>query len=649
MQIANRKSQIVNHKIFLLFTFYFALLCTFGCKKNQAPEPPTVPCSTAKSSASIDSGWVDSTYWFFTSAEDPENENVFCMFDWGDDSVSPWSNEVTSGATIKMSHSYTETGNYRVKARAKDIHKNESEWSESRLVVVSSKSPAPYNVEIVSVPESVIVLKPQTFEIQGWDSSLADSIRYQCRFIGFKVDTASDTTKFVDSTVWSILGDAGGWYESGAVGEIQFTFQDTGTYIIIPRAKDKSGSLSSFPPENWKLDSLLNWETSRTGKIYPPRVPYTPELKKYALHLPHSDEYRPYLSQTPYHFSAALNSLVEGDTSVKFEYAWGDEDTVLTLPESYNPVYIILSHAYETQELQQSFNVTVRAQDKWGQFSSPSIPVPITITNNFLKDWKIDLMDTTAHAYGIAIWGDSVYVVDNYNHEVKIFSKDGDLLDAIGTNNLEAPMYVAVDSEFVYVTDAYNTWEKANKVYKFKKDGSLVTSWGGLGRDRGEFDFPTGIAVDTGYVYVMDHNNERIQKFTKAGVYLTDWNCPKSRGIAIDGGNLYSASYTENYILVFNTNGIQTSSIGLKGSNDGELLSPQDIAIYGDTVYVVEAGNSRVQKLTKAGAFVTRWGCVGGETGQFKNPYGIAIDNEGNVYVVDTGNRRIQKFDGSVF
>src|SRR5215467_9472299 len=44
--------------------------------------------------------------------------------------------------------------------------------------------------------------------------------------------------------------------------------------------------------------------------------------------------------------------------------------------------------------------------------------------------------------------------------------------------------------------------------------------------------------------------------------------------------------------------------------------------------------------------FVQAWGDSGSGDGQFNLPQGVAVDGSGNVYVVDTWNSRIQKFTG---
>jgi DNA-binding beta-propeller fold protein YncE len=61
----------------------------------------------------------------------------------------------------------------------------------------------------------------------------------------------------------------------------------------------------------------------------------------------------------------------------------------------------------------------------------------------------------------------------------------------------------------VYVTDKGN-----HRVQVFTADGDYLGQWGGLGRGNGQFQAPTGIAVDaSGNVYVADATANRIQKF----------------------------------------------------------------------------------------------------------------------------------------
>ena len=78
------------------------------------------------------------------------------------------------------------------------------------------------------------------------------------------------------------------------------------------------------------------------------------------------------------------------------------------------------------------------------------------------------------------------------------------------------------------------------------------------------------------------------------------------------------------------------------------------------TIYVADSGNNRIQVFKPDGTFLRQWGstckldtgegCVDGGEGQFNEPWGIAVGQDGSVYVSDTWNHRIQKFtnDGAI-
>jgi sugar lactone lactonase YvrE len=87
---------------------------------------------------------------------------------------------------------------------------------------------------------------------------------------------------------------------------------------------------------------------------------------------------------------------------------------------------------------------------------------------------------------------------------------------------------------------------------------SYVTQWGDYGSGDGQFLEPNSVAVDaSGYVYVVDCHNHRIQKFTSDGVYVTQWgdygsgdgefDCPDS--VAVDAsGYVYVDIKTVNWL-----------------------------------------------------------------------------------------------------
>jgi DNA-binding beta-propeller fold protein YncE len=65
----------------------------------------------------------------------------------------------------------------------------------------------------------------------------------------------------------------------------------------------------------------------------------------------------------------------------------------------------------------------------------------------------------------------------------------------------------------VYVSDPGN-----DRIEKFTSAGTYVSQWGSQGSANGQFNGPFGLAIGpAGNVYVADYANHRIQSFTSAG------------------------------------------------------------------------------------------------------------------------------------
>src|SRR2546427_8495073 len=69
----------------------------------------------------------------------------------------------------------------------------------------------------------------------------------------------------------------------------------------------------------------------------------------------------------------------------------------------------------------------------------------------------------------------------------------------------------------------------------------------------------------------------------------------------------------------------------------GGLSSPNGVAV--DTsgnLYLADARNYAVGKMASNGVFISAWGGYGTGTGQFKDPFGIGLDPNGNVFATDS-------------
>lgn len=98
--------------------------------------------------------------------------------------------------------------------------------------------------------------------------------------------------------------------------------------------------------------------------------------------------------------------------------------------------------------------------------------------------------------------------------------------------------------------------------------------------------------------------------------------------------------------------GIQIARTPIKTIQPGSFLGPRNLALAPDgSAYVADTGNSRIVHLDVEGNVLGAWGSRTPDqqkppaAGTFNEPWGVAVDAQGNVYVSDTWNHRIQKFD----
>ncbi len=241
------------------------------------------------------------------------------------------------------------------------------------------------------------------------------------------------------------------------------------------------------------------------------------------------------------------------------------------------------------------------------------------------------------------------------------------------------PTSVAVDATGnIYVADSEN-----NAIRKITTTGVVTTFAGdplgtfgsaeGVGASA-RFHTPQGVAVDSsGNVYVADTMNNRIRKITPTGSvttlagqfgagFLDDngalaaFSAPLA--VAVDlSGNVYVADSANSAIRKITPGGDVTTLAGGpdQGYVDGpgataKFNYPQGVAVdSAGFVYVADADNNRIRKITPAGVVSTLAGSTNGyldgtgSAAQFNLPYGVALDAAGNVYVADTLNYRIRK------
>ncbi len=183
-------------------------------------------------------------------------------------------------------------------------------------------------------------------------------------------------------------------------------------------------------------------------------------------------------------------------------------------------------------------------------------------------------------------------------------------------------------------------------------------------RSAARFHGPTDVAVDgVGNLYCGDWDNHVFRKISPTGM-VTTLSIPAvyPTGVALDrAGNLYVADYWLQTISKMDTNGVVTVLAGSawqRGSTDGtgsaaRFNEPGGLAVdAAGFIYVADANNARVRKISPAGVVTTLAGSgvqghvdAQGTAAQFAWPSGIAVDDSGTVYVTEAVGQTIRKID----
>jgi sugar lactone lactonase YvrE len=178
----------------------------------------------------------------------------------------------------------------------------------------------------------------------------------------------------------------------------------------------------------------------------------------------------------------------------------------------------------------------------------------------------------------------------------------GEWNEAAGSRKLNQPNDIAIAANGdIFIAQGHTPGARGDaRVLKFDKDGRFVTSWGGKGKEQGQFEVAHGITIDPkGLLWVMDRENSRIQVFDTNGKFVRE---QKYKGLPC------SVSFTK------------------------------------DEAFMVNGFTGQILRLDASGKVLAATGKPGTAPGEFGEAHFVAVSPRGDVYVADSVNGQLMKF-----
>ena len=229
----------------------------------KSPSPSDPPAQPPKPVGKTLAVW-NREYSYTSATTDPNGDQIFYLFEWGDGSNSGWIGPYSSGQTGAGAHTWTKLGTYAVRVKARDTWGAGSPMSEPLTVVVTDNTP-PFDPKITG-PAQIKPLVTYTFTFNATDEFDHD--------VTFDID-------WNDGNGLAGLGP----YQSGETVELTHTWAKKGSYRIRAMATDQFGAESNWTylevvcPTEYR--SSLNTFLQHLFEMFPHAFPVLRQLMGY--------------------------------------------------------------------------------------------------------------------------------------------------------------------------------------------------------------------------------------------------------------------------------------------------------------------------------------------------------------------------------
>ena len=210
---------------------------------------------------------------------------------------------------------------------------------------------------------------------------------------------------------------------------------------------------------------------------------------------------------------------------------------------------------------------------------------------------------------GIAVSSKGLIAIADYGKNCSLIcDKEGNILRQVGCKG-ETPgqLHCPTDVTFINDDEILVADELNHRVQQFNVHSAqnFVNSFGRYGNEDGNFQYPTRVCMeDERRIIVSDFNNHRVQVLTRDGVPM----------------------------LIFGDSGPE------------KLNNPVGCVCYKNMFIVADSLNSCLKVFNSSGKFLRKIGGKGNADGHFLTPYGVCVDQHGNIFVSDKESGHVQQF-----
>ena len=225
---------------------------------------------------------------------------------------------------------------------------------------------------------------------------------------------------------------------------------------------------------------------------------------------------------------------------------------------------------------------------------------------------------------------------------------DGEL--HLQNETLQNPAGVAVSGKGLIAITEF--WK--NRILICDKEGKIVREVGCKGVNPGQLSGPAGVTfINDDEILVAEELNHRVQQFkvhseqnfvNRFGFYGTgdgSFNGATS-GCMDDKGRIIVSDLNNHRVQVLARDGAPILKFG--DNDPGKLNRPVTCVCYKNMFIVADSENSCLKVFNSSGNFLRKIGERGNADGQFLKPYGVCVDQHGNILVSDKDSGHVQQF-----